>query len=351
METLTFTLKQHTPMLHFQASQEGATLRASDVKPRFDRWLIKEVWDDNFDKCCPYLVGYSDKFSEKERNDFKKKFKGGFRALNYKMRIVSNKRISLGIETTDLYKKNAKLYTTTPYPGPKKGDILVLSNLGGKPRKDDLHNFSICDTVTIEIRDCDKDIITEAEKRFPMFIYRTSFGSRGRKGFGHFSVIKINGHNYKYKQSSMPDVYKMMTLILKKDNKNQPALNYKDVYTDIFRCIFLIDKSLKRLQERTLKKREIQLLGITTMWPNGSVPKHLPSPIFYLPLVTPIYDDGTTVIREFKVDLFYRLDKIEIEHIPFKLSDDKVCEKYHSLIKKVTGSFQPSSCTFNIKQI
>lgn len=104
MKPLNFTLRQHTPMLHFQASQEGATLRASDVKPRFDRWLIKEVWKDNFDKCCSYLVGYSDKFSEKERNDFKKKFEGGFRALNYKMRIVSSKRIPMGIEVSSLDK-------------------------------------------------------------------------------------------------------------------------------------------------------------------------------------------------------------------------------------------------------
>ena len=35
----TFKLTQHTPIIHFQADQKGATLRASDVKPRIDKYL------------------------------------------------------------------------------------------------------------------------------------------------------------------------------------------------------------------------------------------------------------------------------------------------------------------------
>lgn len=40
---LTFTLKQHTPIIHFQHEQEGATLRASEVKPKLDRFIIEEL--------------------------------------------------------------------------------------------------------------------------------------------------------------------------------------------------------------------------------------------------------------------------------------------------------------------
>lgn len=83
--TLNFTLKQHTPMLHFQHGQKGATLRASDVKPRFDRWLVREIWNDDFDACKKYLVGYSDKEESALRSRFSSE---GYRALNYKMRIV-----------------------------------------------------------------------------------------------------------------------------------------------------------------------------------------------------------------------------------------------------------------------
>ena len=36
MKTLKVTLKQHTPLIHFQHEQYGATLRASEVKPKLD---------------------------------------------------------------------------------------------------------------------------------------------------------------------------------------------------------------------------------------------------------------------------------------------------------------------------
>ena len=40
---LTFKLKQHTPIIHFQHDQHGATLRATEVKPKLDRFLIEKL--------------------------------------------------------------------------------------------------------------------------------------------------------------------------------------------------------------------------------------------------------------------------------------------------------------------
>lgn len=42
MDQIIVKLKQHTPLLHFQASQVGATLRASEVKPRLDAFLREQ---------------------------------------------------------------------------------------------------------------------------------------------------------------------------------------------------------------------------------------------------------------------------------------------------------------------
>ena len=64
MKQLTFTLEQHTPMLHFHASQQGATLRATDVKPRFDRWLIEKVWKNDFDECFLSLSDMTGSFQK-----------------------------------------------------------------------------------------------------------------------------------------------------------------------------------------------------------------------------------------------------------------------------------------------
>ena len=43
MQKLEFTLKQHTPLIHFQHDQAGATLRATEVKPKLDQFLIEEL--------------------------------------------------------------------------------------------------------------------------------------------------------------------------------------------------------------------------------------------------------------------------------------------------------------------
>ena len=46
MYKLEFTLKQHTPIIHFQHDQDGATLRASEVKPKLDRFIYSKWLDE-----------------------------------------------------------------------------------------------------------------------------------------------------------------------------------------------------------------------------------------------------------------------------------------------------------------
>ena len=43
MEVLKVTLKQHTPLLHFQPNEPGATLRASEVKPKLDKYILSKM--------------------------------------------------------------------------------------------------------------------------------------------------------------------------------------------------------------------------------------------------------------------------------------------------------------------
>ena len=43
MFQLTFTLKQHTPIIHFQHDQAGATLRATELKPKLDRFIMHKL--------------------------------------------------------------------------------------------------------------------------------------------------------------------------------------------------------------------------------------------------------------------------------------------------------------------
>ena len=38
-----YILKAHTPLIHFQYNQSGATLRATEVKPKLDRFLLDKL--------------------------------------------------------------------------------------------------------------------------------------------------------------------------------------------------------------------------------------------------------------------------------------------------------------------
>ena len=40
MYRLQVKLKQHTPLIHFQWNQKGATLRASELKPKLDKFIM-----------------------------------------------------------------------------------------------------------------------------------------------------------------------------------------------------------------------------------------------------------------------------------------------------------------------
>ena len=42
MHKLIVELKQHTPIIHFQAHQKGATLRGSEIKPLINKYLEKK---------------------------------------------------------------------------------------------------------------------------------------------------------------------------------------------------------------------------------------------------------------------------------------------------------------------
>ena len=43
MYKLEFELEQHTPIIHFQARDAGATLRASEVKPKLDKFILTQI--------------------------------------------------------------------------------------------------------------------------------------------------------------------------------------------------------------------------------------------------------------------------------------------------------------------
>jgi len=147
---LEFTLKQHTPIIHFQSEQSGATLRATELKPKLDRFLMEQV------EGIPF-----------------KENANGHRSLDYKVKIISGKGIK-GLPNKSLYFANN--------PITKDEDkIKTLMNT----------------TLKVEFFSYKMEIIDAIKKHFDEFMFITNFGTRQSKGFGSFLRSSITDDEIK----------------------------------------------------------------------------------------------------------------------------------------------------------
>lgn len=133
-----FTLKQHTPIIHFQSEQSGATLRATELKPKLDRFLLKL------------------------KNPTIKPSKGpqGELFFDYKIKISSE---NVKIEPVEQYNKFPPLYFAR-----------------------DNKKFSTAKLKVQFISLDDDKLMTVIKEEFPKFLALTNFGSRSSKGYGSF---------------------------------------------------------------------------------------------------------------------------------------------------------------------
>lgn len=143
-----YVLKCHSPIIHFQYNQAGATLRSTEVKPALDRFVVGKIGRRNIPDC--WLVNKSPKVI----------------ALKYKLRIEpwgEQRIVNLGSRTPyDIYYGNLQKFAV-----PKKG---------------------IFGDAVIRII-CMEDGLREAiDKYIGEFFIVHNFGSMQGKGFGSYTV-------------------------------------------------------------------------------------------------------------------------------------------------------------------
>ncbi|PID93467.1 MAG: hypothetical protein CSA95_07860 [Bacteroidetes bacterium] len=158
-----FTLQQHTPIIHFQGNETGATLRASEVKPKLDRFIIKEL--GGFEKV---KAEHPEWFANKRH-----------RALDYALSFLSINYQKVLIEENH---KNAPMY---------------FGNMG-EDTKDKHLVFS--EGVKGKIACKDNPLLSEITSKLPEFFFRNNFGTRQSKGYGSFTLKNsaLNPKVYKY---------------------------------------------------------------------------------------------------------------------------------------------------------
>ena len=140
-----FILKQHTPIIHFQSDQSGATLRATELKPKFDKFLKKYAFNDNIQEYQQFLI--------KDTN-----------AFDYKVTIEQNLE---------------KPTTINPR------ESLFFGNMGDGEAKKYKHSSK---NFKIVIFSYNNKLLEVIKNNFEPFLANTNFGTRSSKGYGCFYI-------------------------------------------------------------------------------------------------------------------------------------------------------------------
>lgn len=173
-----YKLVQHTPLIHFQHSEPHACLRATEVKPKLDRFLIEQLEKD-------------DRFGD---GRWKKWFvgDGSQQSFDYMMRITPN---SEQVERTQSIKRAiARAEHRPPNASFHEihknyfGNMASGNNIQDTIRKTFKESLFYKDGLTLTIRCFIPELLTLIDEHIRGFFMMHNFGTRQRKGFGSFTV-------------------------------------------------------------------------------------------------------------------------------------------------------------------
>lgn len=173
-----YKLVQHTPLIHFQHSEPHACLRATEVKPKLDRFLIEQLEKD-------------DRFGD---GRWKKWFvgDGSQQSFDYMMRITPN---SEQVERTQSIERAiARAEHRPPNAGLHEihknyfGNMASGNNIQDTIRETFKESLFYKDGLTLTIRCFIPELLTFIDEHIRGFFMMHNFGTRQRKGFGSFTV-------------------------------------------------------------------------------------------------------------------------------------------------------------------
>lgn len=190
--TLTFTLKQHTPLIHFQHVQSGATLRASEVKPKLDRFVTKilpAAYPAMWKKYESIVNNCYREAANATTGDYKLRINAEFDE-SY---IVANfiKDIDRHTAENDLH---LKFLYNTPYFADAEGIKNGLKrndngdSLFGNGDFTGIRKGQMYKNIQLSVFSWHAGLLEMMKEVIPIFFFNYNFGTRQTKGFGCFSV-------------------------------------------------------------------------------------------------------------------------------------------------------------------
>lgn len=187
MYKLKFTLKQHTPLIHFQWEQAGATIRPTELKSKLDKWILQHK---------THCFGLSDELLEKakENAELSSWIKGTRKkehpALDYRLSISSYGENSFINEINPSQTTNNRGYPilrNNDYPLYFGNQMRPIEFETGEKK---IKRLSYYSAIIITIKASNIELLNEIQKEFPQFLLHTNFGTRQSKGFGCFYLDK-----------------------------------------------------------------------------------------------------------------------------------------------------------------
>ena len=276
MKRLKIKLKQHTPLIHFQHDQEGATLRASEVKPKLDRFIISKlgekyydgISDDEYEEVATIFEKENkqkksfDDISQKEQEfevgkyvAHKKKWiigKNGD-ALNYKMRIQSDSGSTRSEYMLVSYVNDRNMerlrrqgimpISNSPFFAQEKENREIYNANDPVSEWNNIGKKGVFESGTINIaflclnNEIENDLFDFLSTNIQPFFISTNFGTRQTKGFGSFSVIEIKYDDRLIPLTNNEDLLKQnFQFVYKKndtDYSKQPHSRFKGIFSTI----------------------------------------------------------------------------------------------------------------------
>ena len=173
MEKIVVKLGQDTPMWHFQGAFDDCCLRATEVKPKLDRFLLAKLdtGELSVNECA--LTSRDDVPSTWWANEDKT-------AFNYKMRISAESRRIIDSQVPDV-DRNGNPRFKNLYP-------VYFARVGENKSKD--MELVMMECIRVKLMVYDDDLAKCIKNNISAFFASHSFGARQDKGFGCFRVIK-----------------------------------------------------------------------------------------------------------------------------------------------------------------
>ena len=166
---LEMELRADSPMLHFQPDTPGATVRATEVKPKLDKFLLKKL---------EKATGL-DAAGLKEHPDYKSWFlKEDCDALKYKMQIIAP--------------------ASESYPAGGTNYGIFYGNMGEGPKKK-----AVFSNPRVIIQCFHQKLRELLEAYLAEFFLVTNFGTMQGKGFGSFVPAAVSGSELSDKEMKL----------------------------------------------------------------------------------------------------------------------------------------------------